>query len=435
MPKPNTSSKSTLKDASLAAQGRAHISWAERQMPVLLSIRERFRKEQPLKGVRVAACLHVTKETAVLIETLAAGGAHVALCASNPLSTQDDVAAGLAAGTSTSAGIEVHAVRGADKKIYYECLSRAADIAPHITIDDGADLINLIHSQRKDLTKNVIGGLEETTTGVVRLKAMAADGQLPFPVIAINNAKTKMMFDNRWGTGQSTVDGIVRATDILLAGKNFVIAGFGWCGRGLAERARGMGANVIVTEVDYTKALEARMNGFQVMTMKQAAAIGDVFVTATGDVDVLTKEHFPLMKDGAIMANTGHFNVEINLPELEQLAKGKNGQTSKKTLRPEVEEYTLPNGRRIILLAEGRLVNLACAKGHPSEVMDMSFANQSLCTEYLAKNAKNLKKEVYDVPADIDETVARLKLASFGTQIDVLTDKQKKYLASWSEGT
>ncbi len=415
---------SRVKDPSLAKQGRQKIEWAERSMPVLLSIRERFSREKPLKGVRIAACLHVTKETAVLAETLAAGGAEISLCASNPLSTQDDVAAALAA-----KGMRVYAWRGVDNKEYYENLNAALDLKPHITLDDGADLMNVLHDKRRDLLPNVFGGQEETTTGVVRLKAMAAAGKLAYPLIAVNNAKTKMMFDNRYGTGHSTIDGIVRATNVLLAGKTFVIAGYGWCGRGLATRARGMGANVIITEIDAVKALEAKMDGFRVSTMADAAPYGDIFVTATGNLHVLRGEHFRLMKDGAIVANTGHFNVEIDVDGLESMKQ------SKRTVRDNVEEYLLPGGKKIYLLAQGRLVNLACAEGHPSEVMDMSFANQALCSEYLAKNHAKLKKGVYDVPLEIDDLVAKLKLAAFDTAIDTLNPEQIKYLASYEEGT
>jgi adenosylhomocysteinase len=416
-----------VKDISLAKQGSLNIEWAERDMPVLLQIRERFKREKPLKGLRIAACLHVTKETAVLARTLRAGGAEVALCGSNPLSTQDDVAAALA-----KEGFKVFAWRGETNEEYYQCLNKALEIGPNITLDDGADLISAIHSKRRELLKGVIAGQEETTTGVVRLRAMAKDKALRYPVIAVNDAKTKMMFDNRYGTGSSTIDGIMRATNVLLAGKNFVIAGYGWCGRGLAMRARGMGANVIVTEVDATKALEARMDGFRVMAMREASKVGDVFVTATGDVNVIAGKHFALMKDGAILANTGHFNVEICLPDLEKMKKGK------RLIKPNVEEYVLKNGRRLYVLAQGRLVNLACAEGHPSEVMDMSFSNQALCCDYLAKLAlagRRLENRVYEVPGEIDEQVARLKLRAMGVEIDSLTEEQRKYLNSWEAGT
>ncbi|MBI5035871.1 adenosylhomocysteinase [Candidatus Micrarchaeota archaeon] len=414
---------SKIKDASLATQGLAKIEWASREMPVLNEIRKRFEKEKPLKGIRIAACLHVTKETAVLMRTLKAGGAEVALCGSNPLSTQDDVAAALAK------EMPVFAIRGIDSKGYYECLNSTLDTKPHITMDDGADLINTLHSKRRELIGNVIAGQEETTTGVIRLKAMAAEGKLEYPVIAVNDTPTKHLFDNRYGTGQSTLDGIIRATDTLIAGKNFVVAGYGWCGRGFAMRARGMGAKVIVTEIDEVKALEAHMDGFRVMPMKEAAKIGDVFVTATGCKDVVTVEHVKLMKMGAILANTGHFDVEVAVKEIRSLGKTRE-------IRPEVEEVSVGE-KKIYILAGGRLVNLACASGHPSEVMDMSFSDQALCSEYIAKEmkGKNLEKKVYDVPAKIDAEVAKLKLKAFGVSIDKLTPEQEKYLNSWSEGT
>ena len=395
-------------------------------MPVLMGIGARFSKEKPLKGIRIAACLHVTKETAVLVRTLVAGGAEVRLTASNPLSTQDDVAAALAA-----EGVPTFAIKGMDNDTYYKCLNNALDVKPHITLDDGADLVNAVHGPRKELQKDIIAGQEETTTGVIRLKAMAKDGALMFPVIAVNDTPTKHFFDNRYGTGQSTMDGIIRATSGLVAGKTFVTAGYGWCGRGFAMRARGMGADVIVTEIDPVKALEAVMDGFRVMKMEDAAKIGDVFVTATGDRDVIDKRHFSLLKDNAVICNTGHFDVEIDVKELEKMAK------SKREIKPQVDEYTLASGKRIILLAQGRLVNLACAEGHPSEVMDLSFADQALCSEWIAKNRGALKgrKDVVDVPAQIDLDVAWLKLAAMGIKIDELTAKQKEYLNSWKEGT
>jgi adenosylhomocysteinase len=414
-----------IKDPSLAEGGRRRIEWAEREMPVLRIIRERFEKERPLKGLRVSACLHVTSETANLMRTLHSGGADVVLTASNPLSTQDDVAASLV----NHFEIPTFAIKGETNTIYYRHISSALDHKPHMTMDDGADLVSTIHKSRRELLDGIVGGTEETTTGVIRLRAMAADGMLNFPVIAVNDAMTKHFFDNRYGTGQSTIDGIIRATNILLAGKNFVVSGYGWCGRGLAMRARGMGAIVIVTEVDPLKALEAVMDGYQVMPMNQAARIGDIFVTLTGDINVIDKEHFEIMKDGAIIANSGHFNVEINIPVLEKLA------TSKNLVRPYVEQYDLPDGRRLHILGEGRLINLASAEGHPASVMDMSFANQALSAEYMVKNSKNLEKKVYSVPADIDAEIARLKLHGMGISIDTLTEEQVKYLNSWEEGT
>ena len=416
--------KFKVRDLKLANQGIKKIEWAREHMPVLMEVRKRFAREKPLRGKRVAACLHVTKETAVLMETLREGGASVALCGSNPLSTQDDVAAALA-----REGISVFAWRGVSNKEYYWCLNQVLNTRPQLTLDDGADLITTIHSKRRELVENIIGAQEETTTGVIRLKAMARDGALKFPVIAVNNAKTKMMFDNRYGTGSSTIDGIMRATNILLAGKKFVVAGYGWCGRGLAMRARGMGAIVIVTEVDAVKALEARMDGFEVMPMVEAAKTGDVFVTATGDIDVITKKHFTLMKDGAILANTGHFDVEINVKQLNEIA------VKKRVVKPDLEEFTLPNKRKIYLLAQGRLVNLACAEGHPSEVMMMSFGNQALVAEYFVKNAGLLKNEVYEVPEEIDYKIAELTLKAKGIKIDKLSKAQKEYLNSWQEGT
>lgn len=414
-----------IKDNSLAEGGRHRIKWAEREMPVLRSINERFKKEQPLKGLRVAACLHVTTETANLMRTLQQGGADVVLTASNPLSTQDDVAASLVGHDE----IPVFAIKGEDNKTYYKHLNAALDHKPHMTMDDGADLVSVLHKDRRELLPEVVGGTEETTTGVIRLKAMAADGALEFPVVAVNDAMTKHFFDNRYGTGQSTVDGIVRATNILLAGKTFVVAGYGWCGRGLADRARGMGANVIVTEVDPMVALEAVMNGFRVMKMADAAKIGDIFVTVTGDINVLDKHHFEAMKDGAIIANSGHFNVEINIPALAEMAK------DKRLVRPFVDQYELPDGRELHVLGDGRLINLAAAEGHPASVMDMSFANQALSAEFMVKNADKLEDKVYGVPEEIDREIARIKLENMGIEIDVLTPEQEKYLNSWEEGT
>jgi adenosylhomocysteinase len=414
-----------VKDLKLAEGGRRRIEWAAREMPVLRQIRERFEKERPLAGIRISACLHVTTETANLMQTLQAGGAEVVLTASNPLSTQDDVAAALVSHSE----IPVFAIKGENNTVYYKHIHAALDHKPHLTMDDGADLVSVLHKERRELLPDVIGGTEETTTGVIRLRAMAADGALAFPIIAVNDAMTKHFFDNRYGTGQSTIDGIIRATNILLAGKNFVIAGYGWCGRGLAMRARGMGANVIVTEVDPLKALEAVMDGYRVMPMKEAARIGDVFCTLTGDINVIDRPHFEVMKDGAIISNSGHFNVEINIPALEEMS------SSKRLVRPFVEEYELKDGRHIYLLGEGRLINLAAAEGHPASVMDMSFANQALSVEYMVKHAAELKKQVYSVPPEIDSEIARLKLAAMGVEIDVLTDEQIRYLNSWEEGT
>jgi adenosylhomocysteinase len=414
---------SKVKDPSLASKGHLQIEWASNHMPVLSQIQKRFSKEQPLKGLTLGACLHVTKETGVLIETLLASGAKVALCGSNPLSTQDDVAAALA-----EEGVHVFAWREQTTDEYYWCVERALDYEPVMTLDDGADLVGTIHSKRTEVLRNVKGGTEETTTGVLRLRAMEKTGALKYPIVAVNDAYTKYLFDNRYGTGQSTIDGILRATNILLAGKNFVICGYGWCARGIAMRAQGMGANVIVTEVNPLRALEAAMNGYRVMPLAEAAALGDIFVTATGDVSVIRKEHMQAMKDGAILANSGHFNVEINIKDLEALT------VSKRNMRPNLEEYALKDGRKIYLLADGRLVNLAAAEGHPSEVMDMSFANQALCAEYIAKTAKQPPK-VYQVPNEIDETVAKLKLDSMGIKVDELTSEQKKYLATWEMGT
>jgi adenosylhomocysteinase len=412
-----------VKDKSLAPQGNLQIEWASRHMPVLNLIKNRFEKERPLKGLILGACLHVTKETAVLVQALTAGGAKVALCGSNPLSTQDEVAAALA-----DMGVNVFAWRGQNTKEYYNCIDKALDFKPSITLDDGADLVGTLHSKRQAELKNVKGGTEETTTGVIRLRAMEKNGSLKYPIVAVNDAYTKYLFDNRYGTGQSTMDGILRATNTLIAGKTFVVCGYGWCSRGIAMRAQGLGANVIVTEVQPTRALEAVMNGLRVMPIGEAAALGDIFVTATGDISVIRKEHMQKMKDGAIMANSGHFNVEVNIKDLESLS------TSKRTMRPNLEEYTLRDGRKLYLLAEGRLVNLAAAEGHPSEVMDMSFANQALCAEYIAKAAK-LAVKVYTVPKEIDEKVAELKLKSMGVGIDELTAEQKKYLSTWEMGT
>ena len=417
--------KYDIKDIKLAEGGRRRIEWAELEMPVLRQIRERFAKERPLKGIRIAACLHVTTETANLAYTLQAGGADVVLTASNPLSTQDDVAAALV----SQFEIPTFAIKGEDNVTYYKHINASLDHKPHITMDDGADLVSTLHKTRQDALSSVVGGTEETTTGVIRLRAMAADGALSFPVIAVNDAMTKHFFDNRYGTGQSTLDGIVRATNILLAGRNFVVAGYGWCGRGLAMRARGMGSNVIVTEINPLPALEAVMDGYRVMPMEEAARIGDIFVTVTGDINVIDRHHFEVMKDGAIVANSGHFNVEINIPALESLAG------EKRLVRPFVEQYLLPDGRRINILAEGRLINLASAEGHPASVMDMSFANQALSVEYMVKHGAELQKTVYSVPAEIDREIARMKLEGMGVKIDVLTPEQVSYLNSWEEGT
>jgi len=412
-----------VKDVSLAQQGNLRIDWASVHMPVLAQIEQRFEREKPLKGVVIGACLHVTKETAVLVQTLNAGGARVALCGSNPLSTQDEVAASLA-----KMDVNVYAWRGETTDEYYWCVNKVIDHKPVITLDDGADLVGTIHAKRTEALKSVRGGTEETTTGVMRLRVMEKAGALKYPIVAVNDAYTKYLFDNRYGTGQSTIDGILRATNVLLAGKNLVVCGYGWCGRGLANRARGMGAHVIITEVNPVKALEAIMDGFQVMPINEASKIGDIFVTLTGDTGVIRKEHMQKMKNHAILANSGHFNVEINILDLESLA------VSKRTLRPNLEEYSLKNGRKLYLLAEGRLVNLASAEGHPSEVMDMSFANQALCVEYLTKS-KKLEPRVYNVPREIDDTVAALKLKSMDVEIDKLTPEQKKYISSWEEGT
>ena len=414
-----------VKDMKLAREGKARIEWAERNMPVLRAIRARFAKERPLKGVRIAACLHVTTETANLARTLQAGGAEVYLCGSNPLSTQDDVAAALIA----HYGISTFAIKGEDHKTYYSHIVSCIKAQPHITMDDGCDLVTVLHTKLKPYLKSVFAGTEETSTGVTRLRAMAADKTLKYPVIAINDADTKHLFDNRYGTGQSTMDGVLRATNMLVAGSTVVIAGYGWCGRGLAMRAKGMGATVLVTEVDPLRALEAAMDGYQVVPMAEAATRGDLFITVTGNKSVLRREHFAAMKDGAIIANSGHFNVEIDIPALERMS------VSRKVSRPFVEEFRLKGGKRVFLLGEGRLINLAAAEGHPAMVMDMSFANQSLSVEYLVKKAKKLQKTVYLVPQDIDKEVARLKLKSMGTAIDTLTPEQVKYLAAWSEGT
>jgi len=412
-----------VKDAALAPRGHLQIEWASKHMPVLNQIKQRFSDEKPLKNLTLGACLHVTKETGVLVDAFVAGGAKVAVCGSNPLSTQDDVAAALG-----ESGVNVFAWREQTTEEYYWCIERVIDQNPVITFDDGADLVGTIHSKRTEMLSNIKGGTEETTTGVLRLRAMEKTGALKYAIIAVNDAYTKYLFDNRYGTGQSTIDGILRATNILLAGKNLVVCGYGWCARGIAMRAQGMGANVIVTEVNPLRALEAAMNGFRVMPLTEAAAIGDIFVTSTGDISVIRKEHMHKMRDSAILANSGHFNVEINIKELEGMA------VSKKNIRPNLEEYTLNDGRKLYLLAEGRLVNLAAAEGHPSEVMDMSFANQALCAEYLAKTGK-MPPKVYLVPRDIDETVASLKLNAMRIKIDELTDEQKTYLATWEAGT
>jgi adenosylhomocysteinase len=418
--------KYDIKDINLAEMGKKRIEWAERDMPVLALVKERFGKEKPLQGRKMSACLHVTAETANLARTLKEGGADLVLCASNPLSTQDDVAAALV----KEYGIPVYAIKGEDEKTYYEHIRAAIEHNPAVTMDDGADLVSNIHNDYPEVVKNVVASMEETTTGVIRLRAMAKDGALKFPVIAVNDAMTKNLFDNRYGTGQSTVDGIIRATDVLLAGKNVVVAGFGWCGKGFAMRCKGMGANVIVAEVDPIRALEAAMDGYRVMPMQEAAKIGDVFCTLTGDIHVIRPEHMAVMKDGALIANSGHFNVEIDIPGLKKLAK-----SSREGVRNFVDEYTLPNGNRIYLLADGRLINLAAAEGHPASVMDMSFATQALATEWAIKNADKLGVKVHDVPAAIEDWVSRLKLKSMDIQIDELTEEQKQYLASWEMGT
>ncbi len=415
-----------VKELDLAPAGRLRIEWAEREMPVLRQIRARFAEEKPFQGVRLSACLHVTTETANLMRTLHAGGADIVLVASNPLSTQDDVAAALVAYDE----IPVYAIKGEDNETYYKHIEVAIDHKPHITMDDGADLVSTIHKKRRDALEQIIGGTEETTTGVIRLRAMAKEGALAYPIIAVNDALTKHLFDNRYGTGQSTMDGVIRATNVLIAGKTVVVAGYGWCSRGIAMRARGMGANVIVTEVDPLKALEAVMDGYRVMPMIEAAPIGDIFITSTGDINVVDRHHFEVMKDGAIVANAGHFNVELNIPALAEMAIA-----PPRRVRPFVDEYTLPDGRRIHILAEGRLVNLSAAEGHPSAVMDMSFANQALSAEYLLHHAEELERTVYAVPETIDLAIAEIKLAAMGVKIDELTEEQKRYLASWQEGT
>jgi adenosylhomocysteinase len=420
-----TKVKGDVKDLALAEQGKRRIEWANQHMPVLQLIRKRFIKEQPLKGVRMSACLHVTSETANLAITLRDGGADVVLCGSNPLSTQDDVAASLI----RDYNIPTYAIKGEDNDTYYAHINAAIDHKPQITMDDGADLVTQLLTKHPDLVKNVIGGTEETTTGVIRLRAMAKDGTLKYPVVAVNDALTKHFFDNRYGTGQSTLDGVIRATNLLLAGLKVVVAGYGWCGRGVSMRAKGLGADVIVTEINPTKAIEAVMDGFRVMPMNEAAKIGDVFVTVTGNKSVLAHEHFEKMKDGAVISNSGHFNVEIDIPALERLSSGH------KVARPFVEEYTLKDGRRVYLLGEGRLINLAAAEGHPASVMDMSFANQALSAEYMVKHSTELKNQVYAVPEHLDQQIAKLKLESMGVNIDKLTPEQEHYLASWNEGT
>ena len=414
-----------VKDLGLAEAGQRRVEWAEQEMPVLRLIRERFAREKPLAGIRIAACLHVTTETVNLMRTLKAGGADARLCASNPLSTQDDAAAALV----DRYGVPVFAIKGEDNETYYRHIHQAIEHRPHLTMDDGADTVGVLHRERTDLLDEIIGGTEETTTGVIRLRAMAADGVLGYPIVAVNDATTKHFFDNRYGTGQSTMDGILRATNVLVSGKTVVVGGYGWCSRGIAMRAEGLGANVIVTEVDPLRALEAVMDGYRVMPMLEAAPVGDIFVTSTGDKNVIDRHHLEVMKDGAIVANSGHFNVEINIPALRELA------VSVHEPRAFVEQFTLHDGRRISLLGEGRLINLAAAEGHPSAVMDMSFANQALCAEYMVKHANDLDKAVYPVPEDIDKEIARLKLEAMGVAIDVLTPEQEKYLASWDEGT
>jgi adenosylhomocysteinase len=420
-----TTKRHDVKDLSLAPEGARRIAWADRHMPVLAAIRDRFEAEQPLAGYRIAACLHVTSETANLMRTLKAGGADIVLCASNPLSTQDDVAAALV----DEFDVSVFAIKGEDNDTYYRHIEAAVDHKPQLTMDDGADVIGVLHAHRREQLGDILGGMEETTTGVIRLKALERDGALGFPVIAVNDANTKHMFDNRYGTGQSTIDGIVRATNVLLAGSTFVVAGYGWVGKGVALRARGMGAHVIVTETQPLQALEAAMDGFEVLPMAQAAERGDFFCTATGDKSVITRAHLERMKDGAILANTGHFNVEIEIPALRQLAR----ETRK--AREFIEEFELEDGRKLYLVAEGRLVNLSAAEGHPAAVMDMSFANQALSAEFVVQNGADLERRVYPVPAEIDSEIARLKLATMGIEIDTLTDEQAKYLASWDEGT
>jgi adenosylhomocysteinase len=420
-----TSNQSDIKDPKPAESGKQRIAWAAREMPVLALIRERFAKEKPFQDVRIAGCLHITSETANLGLTLQAGGADLILCASNPLSTQDDVAAALV----VEYGIPTNAIKGEDEKTYYKHINTALDHNPQLSVDDGADLVTTLHTKRVDLIGNVIGGTEETTTGVIRLRSMEQTGKLKYPIIAVNDAQTKHFFDNRYGTGQSTIDGITRATNILWAGKRVVVGGYGWCGRGIATRAKGLGAHVIIIEVEPLRALEAVMDGYEVMPLMEAARIGDIFVTATGDKNVIDQAHFAVMKDGAILANSGHFNVEINIPALESMAKGK------REIRPFVEEYTLADGRHLYLLGDGRLINLAAAEGHPASVMDMSFANQALCLEHMVKNKGKLDIKVHPVPEDIDKTIAELKLKSMGVSIDSLTPEQNQYLSSWEEGT
>jgi adenosylhomocysteinase len=415
-----------IKDLDLAPAGRLRIEWAEREMPVLRLIRRRFEQEKPLEGVRLSACLHITTETANLAHTLQAGGAEVVLTASNPLSTQDDVAAALVSYHE----IPVFAIKGEDSETYYKHIHAALDHKPQITMDDGADLVSTLHKDRTELIGDVLGGTEETTTGVIRLRAMAEDGVLRYPIVAVNDADTKHLFDNRYGTGQSTLDGVIRATNVLIAGKAVVVAGYGMCSRGIAMRAKGLGANVIVTEVDPLRALEAVMDGYRVMPMVEAAPQGDIFITSTGDINVIDRQHFEVMKDGAIVANSGHFNVEIDIPALQEMAA-----EPPRRIRPFVDEYSLPDGRRVHLLADGRLVNLAAAEGHPSAVMDMSFANQALCAAYILRHAEELERTVYPVPEDIDREIARLKLQAMGVEIDVLTPEQEEYLASWEAGT
>ena len=420
-----TTKRHDVKDLGLAPEGIRRIAWADRQMPVLAAIRRRFEEEQPLAGYRISACLHVTTETANLARTLKAGGADVVLCASNPLSTQDDVAAALV----DEFDVAVFAIKGEDNDTYYQHIEAAVDHKPQLTMDDGADVIGVLHSHRREQLGDIIAGTEETTTGVIRLKALEADGALGFPIIAVNEAQTKHLFDNRYGTGQSTIDGIIRATNVLLAGKRFVVSGYGWVGKGVAMRAKGMGAHVIVTEVDPLRGIEAAMDGFEVMTMERAVEDGDIFCTATGDKSVISREHMMRMKDGAILANTGHFNVEIEISALRQMA------AESREAREFVEEFTLEDGRRLYLLGDGRLINLAAAEGHPAIVMDMSFANQALSAEYAVEHAAELERRVYPVPADIDREIARLKLETMGIAIDELTEEQQKYLASWDEGT
>jgi len=414
-----------VQDQALADAGQGRIEWADQEMPVLRLIRERFEREKPLTGIRIAACLHVTTETAGLMRTLKAGGADVRLCASNPLSTQDDAAAALV----VKYGVPVFAIKGEDHETYYRHIHQAVDHRPQLTMDDGADTVGVLHKERTELLPGIIGGTEETTTGVIRLRAMAADGVLRYPIVAVNDATTKHFFDNRYGTGQSTIDGLIRATNTLLAGKVVVVGGYGWCSRGIAMRASGLGANVVVTEVNPLRALEAVMDGYRVMPMAEAAPIGDIFITSTGDKNVIDRHHFERMKDGAIVANSGHFNVEINIPALQAMA------VSVHKPRPSVEQFTLADGRRISLLAEGRLLNLAAAEGHPSAVMDMSFANQALCAEYMVQHAAELERKVYGVPEAIDKEIARLKLKAMNVEIDVLTPEQAQYLSSWQEGT